>query len=301
MSVSASFAHPLWLGALLVLGLNDHVLKGAGWLPGAITGKLSDVAGLLVAPLVLAWLVRARSPRGWLAVHLAVGAGFALVQLAPAAHGLEELGRALGLTVRLWPDPSDLAALPALVASHRWLARRAERPSRALGTASGLVALVLCTATPAPGGSPPPRYPFPPAGVLETDAYVRHTGSEDLEVRIHRLKDEVTVDCDGLLDIPERMLEDGDFGEERAWTLARGDAVPLWDRRGGALDRECYAVRFRARGHEWLVTWRHGAPAMRRIEIRLDANEAAAEDAIVVSGDGEAPPRAPRSVTVRAH
>jgi hypothetical protein len=295
----ARFADPVFWGALALLALNDHVLKGSRMAPAALTGKLSDVAGLLVAPLVLAWLLRIRTRRGWAAVHAAVGLGFALVQAEPVARGLEELARGLGVGARLWADPSDLLALPALALSHARFgpARRTAPPP--LAHSVGLGALVLCTATPAPGGDPPPRYPFPPAGVLETDAFVRHTGSQDLAVRIHRLRDEVTVDCDGLLDEPERMLEDGDFGEERSWTLARGDAVPLWDRRGGAIDRACYAVRFAARGREWLITWRHGAPPVRPIDIRLDPNEPAEADAIRVSNDGEAPPSVPEGVTVR--
>ena len=36
--------HPVTLAALALLVVNDRVLKGA--LPGAVTGKLSDVAGL---------------------------------------------------------------------------------------------------------------------------------------------------------------------------------------------------------------------------------------------------------------
>ena len=45
----------------MLLALNDHVLKQA-W-PGWVTGKLSDVAGLVVAPAVLA--VRARAWLGY--------------------------------------------------------------------------------------------------------------------------------------------------------------------------------------------------------------------------------------------
>ena len=40
---------PVPLVAAGVLALNDHVLKGAGLVPTAVTGKLSDVAGLLGA------------------------------------------------------------------------------------------------------------------------------------------------------------------------------------------------------------------------------------------------------------
>src|SRR5690606_32162865 len=63
-SVRPSLLHPLFGAALLVLVVNDHVLKGAGALPPLVTGKLSDVAGLLVAPAVLAWIARARTERG---------------------------------------------------------------------------------------------------------------------------------------------------------------------------------------------------------------------------------------------
>ena len=47
--------------ALLTLAINDHVLKGGGLLPGWLTGKLSDFAGLVVLPVVLAVLLRVRS------------------------------------------------------------------------------------------------------------------------------------------------------------------------------------------------------------------------------------------------
>jgi hypothetical protein len=43
--------HPALLGALLVLVLNDHLLKRV--CPGFLTGKLSDFAGVLLLPLFL--------------------------------------------------------------------------------------------------------------------------------------------------------------------------------------------------------------------------------------------------------
>lgn len=45
------FAHPWPLLAMVLLGVNDHLLKGSGWLPGWVTGKLSDFAGLVFFPL----------------------------------------------------------------------------------------------------------------------------------------------------------------------------------------------------------------------------------------------------------
>jgi hypothetical protein len=47
------FAHPWPLLAMALLGVNDHLLKGSGWLPGWVTGKVSDCAGLLFVPLFL--------------------------------------------------------------------------------------------------------------------------------------------------------------------------------------------------------------------------------------------------------
>ncbi len=142
--------HPVALIALAVLVLNDQVLKAA-W-PGFVTGKLSDIAGLIVAPLALqaawelgAWIVgRWRGPsRTVLAVSIAVvGLAFAAVQIwEPATDAYRwSLGvaqwpfRALAAAVTGAPSPSvvpvvatgdaeDLVALPALAITW-WLGRR---------------------------------------------------------------------------------------------------------------------------------------------------------------------------------
>ena len=286
--------HPLFLGALALLALNDHVLKGAGVLPGAVTGKLSDVAGLLVAPLVCAWLLRVRTTRGWTLAHVAVGLGFALQELPIVTHSIHA-----HVGVCLVADATDLLALPALLVSHRVLGRPREAPASPRGAGViGLVALAFCTAT-SGLGEPPPRYPFPPAGILETDVFVRHVASEDLTIAVRRLRDETEVDCAELLDPPPRLLDGDDFGEEQEWTLARGDAIPLWDRRGGAVDRECYAVILKARDHEWLITWRRDAPPVLEHRVRLEVGEPIDEAAVQIANDGADPPRAPQGVTVR--
>ncbi len=51
------FLHPLPIAAMAILGINDHILKGSGYLPGIITGKLSDFAGLFFFPLFLTALL----------------------------------------------------------------------------------------------------------------------------------------------------------------------------------------------------------------------------------------------------
>lgn len=288
---SASLSHPLFLAAVAALGLNDHLLKASGAWP-ALSGKLSDVAGLLVAPLVLAWLMRARTRRGWLVCHVAVGVGFALHQVPEVAEALERW-----LPVRVWADPTDLFALPALAVSFLVLGRpRAARSAPLIGA----VALLLCVASDLPGSNnPPPRYPFPPAGVLETDVFIRNHLSADLRVGVRRVRDEVRLECDDLLRDPRPEVEGSDFGDEQEWTVAARDAVPLWDRRGGAMTRDCYVVRLRAREREWLLAWRHGTPELREIPIRLEPHESPEAGAMRIDEDPETPPVVPANVTVR--
>jgi len=288
----AALSHPLFVAALVALALNDHVLKASGALP-ALSGKLSDVAGLLVAPAVLAWLCRVRSGRGWLACHVAVGLGFAAIQIAPVAAAVEAW-----IPWRIWADPTDLLALPALGVSAVVLGR-ARREATRLATPVGALALVLCAASGGPGHESPPRYPFPPAGRLETDVFIRNHLAADLPIGVRMVRDDVTLECDDVLQDPRAELEGGDFEDEQEWTVAARDAVPLWDRRGGARNRDCYAVRLKARGREWLIAWRHGTPTLRDIPVRLQPHETAESGAMRISEDPDTPPYVPAAVTVR--
>lgn len=128
----------LWLVSLAVLLANDHWLKGAGWLPNVVTGKLSDFSGLIVAVALCASLSSAlvRSLLGpghgpssrvcaWHAA-IFVGTAFSVVKLSPeaAARTCRALGM-IGLSWKIWPDPTDLVALSVLpwamwVASDPW-------------------------------------------------------------------------------------------------------------------------------------------------------------------------------------
>ncbi|MEV5719732.1 hypothetical protein AB0L41_38095 [Amycolatopsis mediterranei] len=117
-------AHPLTVGATAVLLLNDHLLKPV-W-PGLVTGKLSDVAGLIAAPPVLGLLLGLFLARR-LAAPVAVvvtGAAFAFVKLTTAGAGVASAAWSVvnGPSVVL-ADPTDLVALPALGLSW-WAWRR---------------------------------------------------------------------------------------------------------------------------------------------------------------------------------
>lgn len=144
-SASRALLHPIAIGAIAVLVLNDHVLKArfGGWW----TGKLSDVAGLAVFPLLvvagLELIAGMRVGRRAVIAAAAVTAlGFTAIKLVPAAGALYRIG----LAVLQWPvralvaiasgdavpavgrvhltaDPTDLLAVPFVLVSV-WLVMR---------------------------------------------------------------------------------------------------------------------------------------------------------------------------------
>lgn len=136
---ASGFLRPLPIAAMLVFALNDHVLKGSA--PGWLTGKLSDIAGMIFFPLLLqacvelalSWLRRPWGPSRRVLVVCAVATAlvFGAVQVLPLAAdayrwGLGALqwplqallgvaqGRGLpGLrAVAVTPDPTDLLTTP---------------------------------------------------------------------------------------------------------------------------------------------------------------------------------------------
>lgn len=145
--------HPVPLTAILLLLLNDHLWKYS--YPGFLTGKLSDVAGLIFFPLLLQalWEVlcaacgryRGPSARALVVSVVLTGVVFAAVKISPEAGWLYRVGlaalqwparAALALAqglevpavgrVALTQDPSDLWALPALLVA-LWVGLRRVR------------------------------------------------------------------------------------------------------------------------------------------------------------------------------
>jgi hypothetical protein len=102
--------HPVFTGSVALLAVNDHVLK-ARW-PGPITGKLSDIAGVVMIAIACA----AITGRPTLSTRL-TAVTFTLLKTWPpvAAWAAPILG---GVTRT---DPTDLIALLALIPLHRWL------------------------------------------------------------------------------------------------------------------------------------------------------------------------------------
>ncbi|WP_437915038.1 hypothetical protein WME73_05870 [Sorangium sp. So ce302] len=225
----AVLRHPLFLGALALLVVNDHLLKGAGLLPGALTGKLSDLAGLVVAPVLAAALVDARTSRGRAVAFAAVVAPFAAIKLsAAAAQLLVGLVGLAGITWRIWQDPTDLAALVVLVpawrlsaraASSRELsARSAEEGSRTAWVLERTIlgaSAVACVAT----GTPAPEG-------YSTDAYLINATSGIVDVRVRWV--DASLDCSDVTSgDPTRMFGPSAFNLGITYRLDPQDTLPL--------------------------------------------------------------------------
>jgi hypothetical protein len=174
--------HPLAIASLLLLVFNDHYLKAA-W-PSALSGKLSDFAGVFLAPvvafsafeLVLArFWTRPLSPRRTNAVAAllasVIAVGFALPEVWEPAERAYRYGlAALQLPFRAvissvvsgaWPefrpvmataDVTDLLALPMAFVAYRVMALRepTSRPSRTrlVAPATFVVVALLASARP---------------------------------------------------------------------------------------------------------------------------------------------------------
>ncbi len=164
-----SLLHPVWWVALGMLAINDHFLKGAGVMPGWFTGKLSDFAGLFLAPPLLAALLKIRTRRGLMACYGATGVVFSAIQLSEglAAHWIDFLAT-MGIHWRVWSDPTDLLALPMLWASWKLLEPEMRAHNRHSGTAwrrtvqaaGATGGALLCMAT-SPPDEPIPMAPVP--------------------------------------------------------------------------------------------------------------------------------------------
>ncbi len=139
-------AHPVPVVAMVLLGLNDHLFKGAGLLPQVVTGKLSDIAGVLFFPL---WLTALTNLALWLVCYCSRGIGFPLgldyqlrrwkllaacgitavllssIQLsATAAQLYADILTAMGIPSQVTRDPTDILALLLLPIPYRIGARQ---------------------------------------------------------------------------------------------------------------------------------------------------------------------------------
>jgi len=303
---------PTWLAALAVLGVNDHLLKGAGLLPGAVTGKLSDLAGMLVAPALLAALLGLRSRRGLLLAHVAIAAVFAAIKLSPAAA--DAWSWVMGLVGMPWAitvDATDLLALPALALGWQVLMPAMRRPvpafqplrSRFAQIAAIGTGTLLCVATSpnrqdegdGDGGEWSEEGDWGEGGTtdieyqeIQADVYLSNNSQQDIIVRTRDLLPEVRLDCIAVADDPGLLLSESLFGAGRTWTMP-----PTTNAAARDLDftpaRECHAVRVEgdALTEPFILFWRSDDIAVTTVVGDIDDPSQHTAGAVILAADAD--------------
>ncbi|MEZ4299154.1 MAG: hypothetical protein R3B70_29665 [Polyangiaceae bacterium] len=235
MSRFSVLRHPLFLFSLLLLLANDHLLKGAGVLPGAVTGKLSDFAGLLVAPVFVAALFGARTRGGRALAFAAPAAVFVAINVSgAAASALVAAAGLVGMKWRVWQDPTDLAALVMLVPAWRLSARGALGVGREAesgsagggrqGISAGWVAERALIATTGIACMATSAVPGP--GTYSTTAYLINSELRPIDVRVRWV--DATLDCEGIMNgDPTRMLGANVFNLGITYRLNPQATLPL--------------------------------------------------------------------------
>lgn len=148
----AALTHPAWILGLTLLVVNDHILKQSEF-AGAVTGKLSDFAGLLIAPVLLAAVLGVSRRAGLWACAAAVGVVFSAINLSPALAAAWDATVSLVVPFHTTVDPTDLMALVMIplglvLFNADMVAATARRTSRRTAQyALATIGSVMCMAT----------------------------------------------------------------------------------------------------------------------------------------------------------
>jgi hypothetical protein len=121
--------HPVALAAVVLLLVNDWWLKGR-FRGSFVTGKLSDIAGLIFAPVLLSAMIGLllklvrRDPtltqRRLVLCCASTAVGFALVKLVPPIGDV--VARMIGHGASFYPDWTDVLCTPCVLIAY-WIGR----------------------------------------------------------------------------------------------------------------------------------------------------------------------------------
>ncbi|HVH98494.1 MAG TPA: hypothetical protein VM869_07285 [Enhygromyxa sp.] len=214
---------PTWVASLALLVANDHWLKGSGLLPGVVTGKLSDFAGMIVAPVLLAALLGVRSKRALALCHVAVALVFTGIQLSPAFA--DQWSALMGLVGYPWVitcDPTDLIALPFLLLSWAVLVPEMDASKPALvpmqRTAVGALSMfgLWSTVATSRGG-----VDLDDGWYVDVEGHIYVNNANDAAIALHirPLRSDVALDCSEVARDPGRLLTQDAFGDAEHWEL----------------------------------------------------------------------------------
>jgi hypothetical protein len=192
-----------FLIALALLAANDWIFKPAALLPAALTGKLSDLAGMVVAPVVLAASLAAlRLPARWAAPAsaIAVGTVFAAIKLWEPAARLHDgaltaamCALDLPLSAHTAVDATDLLALPLLLPAVG-IARSLAHDGGWRGGAVAALGMLACAATSFAGRLVLPHWGFADARLGST--FAQPLDGAGVLVRLGRQSDDGRFEID---------------------------------------------------------------------------------------------------------
>jgi hypothetical protein len=227
---SRALLSPAWLLALAVLIANDHWLKSADMVPELLTGKLSDFAGMLVAPVLFAVVLRVRSRKALAGCHVAVGLVFAAIQLSPACAGIwSAMMGAVGFPWTITCDPTDLLALPMLGLSWRLLIPYMDPAASPMLPLQRSAVAALCVlglwssvATTENDGWDEGWDDGWDGGWYEDvygNFYLHNANDTEISLHIRYRRDAVELDCGVVAQDPGRLLTAAAFGEAEHWLV----------------------------------------------------------------------------------
>ncbi|MGN9786373.1 hypothetical protein ACTMTF_33450 [Nonomuraea sp. ZG12] len=242
--------------SLFVLLLNDHLLKEA-W-PGLVTGKVSDVAGLVVASPLVALLLGRRAD---LAATILTGALYTLVKATETGAEVASLAwTALAGPSRVLADYTDLLALPALGLAW-WVRQRALRPDpRRRGVLVILPLAVLSVTATGSGASP-----MPPSAlyvVVDQGAVVVSTEYDE-----YGAPDLVSDDGGWTWSLQSLLTEDDGRRAQRA------ACVPKKTERCYSITGPMRVMQSDDGGKSWTVSWEVPPERVEALEHALSAED----------------------------
>jgi hypothetical protein len=241
--------------SLFVLLLNDHLLKQA-W-PGLVTGKLSDVAGLVVAPPLVALLLGRRAD---LAATILTGALYTLVKSTETGAEAASLAwTALAGPSRVLADHTDLLALPALGLAW-WVRQRTLRPDPRHWQVIVIMPLAVLSVT-ATGSAP-----MPPSALY----VIEDQGTVIVSTEYDDYAAPALVSSDGGMTWSSQTLGTEDHGR-RALTAACVPRNP--ERCYSIADDLMRVMQSDDGGKTWTISWEVPPERVKALEHALSAEE----------------------------
>lgn len=223
--------------ACVTLVCNDWWLKGAAILPGWLTGKLSDVAGLVVAFVTASLFLGHRAPRVGQLACAAITLVFVLVKMdAACTELLVKALASVGLTWSVRTDPTDLLALgiiPLAWTSARVLTRSMQQSggTRLALRAAAIPAALACLASGVPDK-------------FNANGYVYNDSGKTVFVEIASIPG---VDCSTTAMFGTDWLEEGDFQSIGLFQVGPREVVPLRGAYGQTSAGCLYRISFEGR------------------------------------------------------